>query len=421
MTLRLCLLLLILILARVHSAHANISNYNSILIGDQAAGMGGAATAMTEDASALPWYNPAGLAKLRGKSFSAAVGIYKKFDTRFQDDGDLTKASLRVNQGFFRALPSSTGSIVRPKEIPWLENWTLALSILVPEYETFKGDVFGEGQSVSTLNLTTESIWVGIAASKMVKADESMGITIYYTARSVSKSVSDRTYIDPTRSQIFTEERNITQNGVVAILGWHKDLSPKWKLGISQRLPSLHVAGSAEVYQAMISDGALLEPVYERRLDTKTRIPAKTSVGVAYVDPGRSRWALDVNYYQGLSYGDLESYDFAERIEHKPTVNVSLGYERSWTRFLKSRTGFFSNYSSHPDPDPTLVKGQGDHVDQAGFSANLAFRSGRIEYTFGGYYTGGRGRSVQRVQQEYVVLPKVQNIFTMLVGTSYYF
>jgi long-chain fatty acid transport protein len=400
-------------------AAANFSNYNSILIGDQAAGMGGAATAMIEDASGMAWYNPAGLAKLEGQSFSAAVGIYKKFDIRYREESDLTKASFRVNQGFFRALPSSTGSVIRPHQLEWLEGWTMALSILVPEYESFKGDIATEGQSASTLTLTTESIWVGGAAARRLNDRDSFGFTVYYTARSVSKTVNDRTIISTVQSQIFTEERNLTQNALVGLVSWHRDIDDHWKVGVSYRFPSLHIAGKAEVYQTFIDNGAIQNPISESSLDTRARIPWKATVGVAYVTPGTSRWAADVSTYGPLSYGDLEREDLSEKIEHRPVWNVSLGYEKEWREWFKTRVGFFSNFSSHPDPDPSLVRGQGDHVDQAGFSANAAFRSGNIEYTFGGYYTGGRGRSVQRINQAYEVVTKAQNVFTMLVGTSY--
>jgi hypothetical protein len=403
-------------------AEANFSNYNSILIGDQAAGMGGAATAMTEDAAAVAWYNPAALAKLEGQSFSAAVGIYKKFDTRYLDDSDLTKASLKVNQGFFRALPSSTGSVIRPKQSSLLNDWTLALSILVPEYETFKGDIFTdtEGASSSTLNLTTESIWVGGAMARRIDADNSVGFTLYYTARNVSKTVNDRTFVSSSQSQIFTEEKNFTQNAVVGILGWHQDVSENFKWGASFRLPSLHVAGKGELTQTLVSNGSIGTPISLRDLDSKAHIPWKLSLGIAWVSPEDSKWAFDLTVYEALAYDDVEDHpSISEKIEHRNVVNGSLGYEKSWADWLRTRIGIFSNYSAHPNPDPEKVKGQGDHVDQAGFSANAAIRSGNIEYTFGGYYTGGRGRSVQRINQIYQVVPKVQNVFTMLVGTSY--
>lgn len=401
------------------AASANFTNYNSLLIGDQSAGMGGAATAMTEDSSGMAWYNPATLAKLKGQSFSAAVGIYKKFDIQYREDGDVAKAGLRINQGFFRALPSSTGSVIRPKQIPALQDYTLALSILVPEYEAFKGDIAKEGDSLSTFSLITESLWVGLGMAKQVSATESMGFTLYYTARSVSKSVSDRTYVTSVTSEIFTEERNYTQNAFVGILGYHVDLNPEWKLGVSYRLPSLHVAGQGEVTQTTISNGAISTPVSDRGLETKARIPWRLGLGVARVLPENWTMAADLNIYGPASYSDLESATMAEKIEHKQVVNVSLGFEKTWTNWFKSRIGFFSNFSSHPDPEISKVQGQGDHVDQAGWSANLAMKSGQIEYTFGGYYTGGRGRSVQRINQVYEVVPKSVNIFTMLVGTSY--
>lgn len=400
---------------------ANFSNYNSILIGDQAAGMGGAATAMVEDASGMAWYNPAGLAKLQGQSFSAAVGIYKKFDIRYKEDSDIARAGLTANEGFFQALPSSTGSVIRPLQIPILQQWTLGLSILVPEYQNFKGQIESEGQSISTLDLTTQSLWVGGAMARKISPTESMGFTIYYTARSVSKTVNDRTYTDSTHFQIFSEERNLKQNAIVGILGYHLDLGEFWKFGASYRFPSLSIAGKADVTRNNIVNGTSDAPIANFDVGTKARIPWKTSLGIAYVKPGWLRWAFDVNAYGPQSYGDVEDFALSEKIEQKLTFNFSTGLEYFWAPWLRTRVGVFSNYSSHPDPEPSLVQGQADHVDQAGFSANLGFRSENIEYTFGGYYTGGRGRSVQRIHQIYEVVTKTENVFTMLVGTSYSF
>ena len=321
---------------------------------------------MTDDPSGMAWYNPAGLAKLKGKSFSAAVGIYKKFDIRYNEDSELSNASLRVNQGFFQPIPSSLGNVIRPEQIPWLADWTLALSILV------------------------------------------------------SKSVNDRTYVDATHSNIFTEERNITQNALVAILGWHRDIDDHWKIGTSYRFPGLPVAGKATIDRTTITNGSI-DPKNVPDAGTKAHIPWKAAVGVAYVKENRDRWALDVNAYGAESYGDVEDGEYSEKIENRQTYNISVGYEKEWVEWFRTRVGFFSNYSSHPNPDPQLVQGQGDHVDQVGFSANFDLKSGNIDYTFGGYYTGGRGESVQRVNQNYQVVTKVENIFTMLVGTSYYF
>jgi long-chain fatty acid transport protein len=408
----------IVFMLQAQSSLAAYSNYNSILIGDQAAGMGGAYTAMAEDAAAQPWYNPATLAFLKGESFSAAVGIYKKFDTTYGSSEDFTKASLRVNQGFFRALPSSTGSVVRFKE--FLPDYTLALSIIVPEYESFKGDIHNTSDNISTLTLSDESLWVGASLSKKISVNEGMGLSLYYTARSMVKTVSDRT-ISGSTMIAYSEERAITQNALVAILGYYYKWTPNFRLGASVRFPSMHVAGFASYFDSYINASGTPTQKNYSSLDSKTRIPAKYTLGWSWQALDELVIAGDVSVYGREQYNDLESEDVAEKIEHRQIWNGSLGAELALRTWLKIRVGGYTNFSAHPDPDLTKVKGQGDHVDQLGFSANAALIRGNMQYTFGGYYTGGRGKSVQRFNQQYQLVDKATQVFTMLIGTSYSF
>lgn len=385
--------------------------------------MAGAATSVAEDTAGAAWYNPATLAVMKGESFSAAVGIYKKFDTTYGDGGDLISAALKVNQGFFRALPSSTASVIRPKQISWLQDWTLTMSILVPEFDQFRGQVGKTEENSSTLTMVDESLWAGGAMARRISATEYFGFTVYYTARSLSKSVNDRTYRGPSDFKIFTEDRSITQNSVVFIAGYLKELSPEWSWGASLRFPNLHIVGRASYLSSTLEAGVAEKPESLTDLDSKARIPARLNLGISYRDNQRWLIAADVNVHGFEQYDDMQTVvpGIAEKLEHRVLTNVSIGAEYKWTEWLKTRMGFFTNYSSHPSPDPRFVRGQGDQVNQLGFAANAAFRSGQIEYTFGGYYSGGQGQGVQRVNHTYQVLKKNQNIFTMLVGTSYYF
>lgn len=413
---------LLLLLFSSTECLAAFGNYNSILIGDQAAGMGGAATAVADDNAAAPWYNPAALGAIPGQSFSAAVGIYKKFETQYGQSEDLVSSALRVNQGFFRALPSSTSSVIRPQH-EFFRGWTLAMSILVPEFDQFRGEVNHTEINTSVLTTTDESLWVGGSAAKEIASGEFVGFSLYYAARSMNKTVDDRTYRSPTDFQIFTENRALTQNAMVFVTGYLRQLNEHWSVGASLRFPSLHIMGRGSYLANNFRAGQAEQPITLNELDSKSRIPARLNLGAAYRDAGKLLVALDVNAHSGESYEDLQSSrtGVAESYEHLPLLNVSLGAEYQWTQWLRTRFGFFTNFSSHPKPDPNRVGSQGDHVDQLGFSANMAFRSGAIEYTFGGYYSGGRGESVQRLDHQYRVIEKNQNIFTMLVGTSYYF
>ena len=402
-------------------SQAGIGNYNSILIGDQAAGMGGAAAAMTEDSSGMAWYNPATMAWLPGQAFSSAVGVYKKFDTVFNEETDITRAGLRANLGFFRAIPSSTASVIRPKQISWLSDWTLALSILVPHYEIYKGSIVDTDSDTSTLALLDETLWVGGALARKINERDSIGFSLYYTARSYTQSIMERTTQSSTQFKIFSEEKAFTHNALIAVFGFHRMVNDNWRFGASIRPRGMRIGGKGSYSRNVVENGVMQAPVDYTDLYSEPKTPTKITLGTAYVVPGEYTIAFDFNLYEGLVYSDMDGLENRSSIDHKPIANGSLGFEYTWEKWLKLRTGIFSNLSAHPKPDPTNSLGQGDHVDQAGFSANMAFISGTMNFTFGGYYVGGRGQSYQRIKHQNVVIPKVQNVFTMLVGTSYYY
>ena len=399
------------------SAHAAFANYNSILIGDQASGMGGAYTAMSKDASAVSFYNPAGLAFLEGHSFSAAVGIYKKFDIRFGDEEDYTSAPLRINQGFFRAIPSSTGSVIRK------ENYTFAISIVVPDFDNFKGDLRSNPNNTTTLSYVDESLWVGGAVARKISETESAGLTVYYTARSFTRSVNDRSFPNTTEAILFNSEKLLTENALVAILGYQKKLSPNWSLGASLRLPNLNIKGSGSYFENQVTTNPYTSVSKTRPdLTSHAHIPAKLALGIAFEEKDNFIFSADVTGYQGLTYDDVDEESIATHFVHSGLLNFALGAEKSLFPWLKIRSGFFTNFSAHPNPDISRSQAQPDKVDQLGFSANFAFiSSDKIEYTFGGYYTGGRGRSLQRINQKNELVVVTQHVFTMLVGTAFSF
>lgn len=401
---------------------ASYSNYNSILIGDQAAGMGGAYTSLAGDGSAMAWYNPSNLAWVEKKTLSAAIGIYKKFDTQYGENEDFTRASLRVNQGFFRSLPSSTGSLIRFDQAP---DWTFAFSILVPDYEDFKGNIKNTEFIKSTLSTTDESLWVGWAAGRKIDKNNSLGFSIYYTARSYSKSVVDNLYSQNSVSTLYSEDRQIQQNSLVLILGGVTDLGKGWRMGMSWRLPSIGVASSGSHFdtQVIADSGStnnlqIINRNYPR-LTSRQTIPSKLAWGLSWTRPSHIIISGDLVYYLGSKTLDLENDEIGEAVEYRSVINAQIGAEVHPIDWLKLRAGGFTNFSSQPTPNPSLNKPQQDRVDQLGFSANASVIAGNITYTFGGYYTGGRGKSIQRVGQVYTEVPRTSQTFTMLVGTSY--
>lgn len=404
----------------IQRAHAIYSNYNSILIGDQASGMGGAYAAMAGDVPASCFYNPAGLAWLQQQSVSAAVGIYKKFDTKYGAYEDFTKASLRVNQGFFRSLPSSSGSLLRFKD--YMPDWNMAFSIVVPDYENFKGDIHNDETNNSTLSFVDESLWVGMTGSKRISKAESIGLSVYYTARNYVRSISDKTFDTNGDATIYSEEKAMVQNYIVPILGYQKILAPKWRMGISLRMSPYYVSGNASYFRNIITtnpSSIYVDPRNSNYMGTKGQIPPKLTFGFSFYEPEKFTFSADISTYGALDYSDIEDESIGTWIRQRQIYNGSAGIEVQMRRWLRGRLGWFTNISPFNDPDPKYGRDMPRKIDQLGWAANVALTQGPITYTFGGYYTGGRGNALQHINQKWEVIGVTTQVFTMLVGTSY--
>lgn len=396
---------------------AQFANYNSIILGDRAAGMGGAGTALLNDTASAAFYNPALLAQSTGSSFSAAVGIYKKFDTQYGSENDYTQTPLKVSTGFFRSLPASTGSVVRKND------WTMGLSILVPEYESFKGDLKASLTNKTTLSYTDETLWVGGTVSHHTTRENSWGLTLYYTARNFIRSIQDRSYPTDSEAILFNSDETVTENALVPIFGYLRRLDNGWNFGTSIRLRGIPITNSATYFESITRTNPYSSSqIIENDLRSNAFIPAKLSLGGSKTFGDGLEVSATVDLYEGLSYEIIGLPGRGIYVDRRSIANISVGVEKIITDWFKVRGGIFSNISPYPDPDPTLKRHQGEHIDQAGWSANMVFISDdKIAYTFGGYYIGGRGRAMERIDQEYQVVTKSQQVFTMLAGTQFYF
>lgn len=401
------------------TALAAYSNYNSILIGERAAGLGGAFTALSGDPAATPYYNPATTVLLDGTSLSATVNVYNKYETSMGESGDFTEAPQRINRGFFRSLPASSATVVN------FQSFAVGLSILVPDYDYFSGQVKGAENTNSLLNQVDESLWVGGTFSARLTEKDSLGLSLYYTARNLTRSVHDELRAeDGSGATLTTEEKNLSANSVVAIFGYHRRLTPTWSIGISYRPPSLPISGDASYFKSTTQTTPYDSDVINRGdLRAISRIPSRLTVGVAREVTGKNTLSLDLQFSEGLSYQDLPEFETgSDFIQHRSLVNFALGFEQAIRDWITFRIGLFSNLSSHPSPDASRGVRQADHVDMTGFSSNITFQTNeKTTFTFGGYYVGGSGETTQIIGNQLRVIPKSQQVFTMLIATGFHF
>lgn len=408
-------LVALLIICSFHFSLAQNRNLQSLVIGDQAAGMGGAYTSLFHDPSANAYYNPAGFAFSESTAVSASVGVYKKFDLQYNADRDFLTASFNMNQGFFRAIPASTSATYRDSEHPFLADATLAFSILVPQHEEFSGDVARGLDFVNRLSYRHESLWVGGSLAKKIDQNSSLGISIFYTAHT---SLVERSYrYEPTARYDF-ESRVTKANNLVTIMGYQKSLNEKNRFGLSLILPSLKIAGFGERDLFNINSGAMLQE-QQQQLSSTYLVPGQINVGISSQLTDKWLLSFDLRVNQALAQMDFADADFADNYSINNITNFSIGSTYQILSNWDWRFGIFTDYSPHAAQLISVNQGQADHMNQFGFSSNLAYRKKNLEYTFGGYYVGGTGHAWIKTPSQMERVDKTTHIFTMLVGVQY--
>ncbi len=393
-------------------SNAAYSNYNSILIGERAAGMGGAFTALSGDPAACSFYNPATLARMEGSSLSAAVSVYNKYETNFGEARDFTGAPLRINQGSFIPVPTSSGSVYS------FRNFAFGLSIVIPDSQTFNGEVNSSDTNVSLLNIQDESLWVGGNLALNINEELAIGLTMYYTSRNYSRSVTDR-LITGAETSITNTEKTLSNNSLIYILGNYYQIDKNWQLGFSHRFSALEISGHGTYFDSEVATTGAPPSTDENGILSETRIPSKTTIGLAYEQTKKLTVSMDISYFGNERYYDLEG-SFGDLIIHKPTWNLNLGTEYQLKSWLGLRFGIYTNFSSAPEIPDNVTERRPDHIDMLGFSANAAiYTSSQSSLTIGGYYNGGRGHSTQRVSGAIKKVSASLQTFTLLIGTTF--
>lgn len=392
-------------------------NYSSVLIGDMAAGMGGAFTGLTGDPAACSYYNPATLARMKGTSLSASANIYNKYDTQYGQANNFIGGAGRINRGNFRSIPASAGSVAA------FGPFAIGLSIIVPDYDFFSGPILSDvGQDVS-LNVIDESLWIGANMALNLTESSSVGFTLYYTSRFYQKSLVDNLKKSNGFAILTSEEKTFNNNSLIYLLGYYHQFNANWSSGLSVRFPSLEVHGRGSYFLSTIDTEAANQPTQTTKdqIPSETRIPLKVAWGVAYKKSGNYTYSFDITFHGREKYFDMDEPSAREYVEKVETVNFALGAEHYLKHWLRLRTGIFTNFSSHPEIKEATDK-RSDHVDMWGFSANVGiFTSDKVSFTFGGYYTGGAGHTVERLNQRIQKIPKSKQVFSMLIGSAYFF
>lgn len=365
-------------------------HYNNLLIGDRASGMGGAYTAISDDATGM-YYNPAAIVYVGDRNFSASVNAYytqtKKYDNVIAGQPFERKSSELLANYFGIVKPFGKFKVgfsyAVPDAISEDQNQTFA-NIPLSTFSRF------------TINLNNKdnTINFGPSIAAEISNDLSVGLTMYAHKRDVQLTFNQ--YIERTDTTNHWDNKyfRLSEAGVRPILGFA--WAPVEKLSLGFSLTKTFVLSSNATSQetcidtqagGCISGSAVTPSIIAPTLATsglKRPYPIGTTIGAAYFANKDLLVSGDLSYHTAVKdpiYGDKVA-----------TINAAVGTEYYVTKKWAVRAGLFSNMANTPNIQAGVTS-IAEHINIYGGSLSVSNFSGNSSVTLGGSINYGKGQS----------------------------
>ncbi len=353
--------------------HADFFNNRNVLLGERAALMGGAYTALSEDVSGA-FYNPAGLAFMDSSALSLNASLY-----RYQD------ATLKIRQTTppqfelnhrnksLLFLPSSFGGALK------LNNSTLAFTIF--QIDRFNVSSLGyvdyppADRLTAKLELDSTSYLMGPSFNYRFSNSFSAGVSCFY-----HYSSAEYTFAQELPGNFASNALVVTKsNGITGVFGARAAFSPELKLGIMYGTETIHISGD-NTFSYTNTQFPAANIVTEK--DGDVRLPHRTAFGIAFDRPKTFTVSLDVIYYFRMEYSapyEIAATENFANNKHKERshFDFSLGSELYMTESFALRAGLYTNSSG-----ATMQNGQ-SKVNHYGGTLGGAINTGEVTTSLG--------------------------------------
>lgn len=381
---------LVAVLSFAATCQADEFHYNNILVGDRASGMGGAYTAVSDDASGM-YYNPAGLAYSAGKNLSASVNAYNVSKRTYKgvfNGQDWTRESSYLLPNFF--------GIIQP-----IGRLKVGFSYAVPDSNQEDQDqsfhvtgLGGAATQVINFNNKNDTNLFGPSAALQLSDTLAVGATLYAHKRN-TEAILNSTAIsnDNPATQFQWNNQHVESDewGVRPILGimW----APVEKVSLGLAVAKTWILSSEVLAQntstAITGGGAtfaLANPGMTTSGD-KRKYPYQVSAGVAFFPNSSLLVSGDVTYFTSYDYTFLGA-----TVKRDAVVNGAIGVEYYLTKQWALRGGAFTDFANTPELSATGTN-QSEHVDQFGGSLSLSHFTRNTSISAGGSFKYGTGQA----------------------------
>ena len=369
-------------------------HYNNILIGDRAAGMGGAYTGVSDDPSGL-YYNPAGIVYAIGSNISGSMNARHQTRTTYKNALGGTynwerKSSVLLPNYFGVFQPFGKGKIGF--------SYAVLDSTLEDQDQTFK-NIPGTNVSTFVINFNNQDTTYNIGPSYAMEINDSLsaGISLYGHFRTKERINNQISYLLNDTDYEWSNQYFYTkESGLRPLFGvmW----TPREKISVGLTLSkTLVLSSDTEVltsckgastftYDASSFCQSGILTRNETNVKTKKNYPLQLHTGIAYFPNDRLLLSGDLSYNSAT--------DASLNAAREAVLNFALGAEYYLNSHWAVRSGFYSNYANTPKLRSTGVSGiQDDHVDMYGLSLSVSQFSRNSTLTAGFTFMNGNGKS----------------------------
>ncbi len=406
-----CCLVLVLLAVPPTDVGAGESNYQPFIVGDRAAGMGGAVIA-TADGMDACFYNPAGLGGETGSSISVNGTLYG-FQQFSEENAAYPGDDIQVSS--FVTIPTGLSSIHRLRE-----GTVLAFSMFVPSYLNAREiQAFPDRDHYYNFSQDEQTFQFGSSIGHVLNDRWSVGASVFgvYQTASQFENIYWGDY-----DFSYSANYKYSVVGVIGTLGVQCRLDRGWSLGLALTSPSIRLFGdgSAQFSKSTSGEAAEAESLYYEDLDADNGIPALLRFGIGWQDPGVASFGLDMTHHLESRYdwlsGSVDGHELKYPWKREAVTDVQLGGEYIVNRIYPLRAGFFTSFSSAPDVDPE-ADGTQSRIDLYGITASVGIIREHIVMNFGLSVVLGRGDGVGA---EFTETGEVVPAITKLTENSLY-
>ena len=379
-------------------------HYNNIIVGDRAMGLGGAYTAISDDASGVV-YNPAGLGFALSNDISGSANAFYRKRVEYKKiigDNSYVETSTGLFNPFFGGLQKldnisnglvfAFGLYSSDAELKDQDDLISAPELGIVRFHRSAnirastnyfgvalGKRFGKGFSGG---IGLNALWVNeltqIYQDSVQGPIVQNGVTYYSLLTRADRQELDVQGFEPVLGLQWAPTDKLSIG-----LSFKKALLIKDTLKISQEQTSVAVDDPNTGITALNDISRV--PVTSEIEDAIKTWPSETRLGFAYFASSRMMFSFDA-VHRSATDGEFKLLD------RNSVVNYALGSEIYVTTSVPIRLGFFTNNDARPEIDRSRGS-QDDHLDYKGASVFVGWVQPNSQISVGTILQQGKGEA----------------------------